>query len=130
MSRYYNQSVNKYVRGEPRDHILAKYTIAAIGAIHDYDFTVEVKTATAEGYTIDIELWDKQDIRDRVAVNIDGGYHFANWRQTKKTKNRDRVLRDYFKWLGIRYAVLKVDEVRIENIPIIVRKLRIKNKSV
>ncbi len=129
MSRYYNQSVNKYVRGEPRDHILAKYTIAAIGAIHDYDFTVEVKTATAEGYKVDIMLWDKQKqniTKDRVAVNIDGGYHFANWRQTKKTNNRDLVLTDYFKSLGIRYVVLKVDEVRIENIPIIVNKLGIR----
>ena len=127
MSRYYNQSVNKYVRGEPRDHILAKYTVAAVAAIHDYDFTVEVETATPEGYTVDIMLWDKQNItKDRVAVNIDGGYHFANWRQTKKTKNRDRVLRDYFESLGkIRYVVLKVDEVSIENIPIIVDKLGI-----
>jgi very-short-patch-repair endonuclease len=110
-TRYYNQSTPKYVKGEPREHILAKCKIGVIGLCCGYEYKEEVKTKTLQGYTVDIFIYNPQDLKDRVAVNIDGGYHFASKIQIGKTKTRDYILNEYFKELGVRYVTLTVEDI-------------------
>lgn len=124
--RYYNQSTPKYINGEPGRHLIAKHIIAVAASNGaGYDHIMEVKTNTVEGYRVDIVLWNPET-EDRIAVNLDGGYHDANNRQIAKTKARDYILTEYYHRQNTRYLVFKVEDIYSElDVSSICRKLGI-----
>lgn len=123
-SRYYNQSIHKYVNGEPHSHLLSKYVVATIASNYDYFAKMEVKTDTFQGYTTDLELHNEKT-GDYLGVNVDGLYHQANKKQINKTNTRDFILSRYYRSRNQRYAVVTVDEIQTMSVDYIVRKLGI-----
>jgi hypothetical protein len=128
-SRYYNQSIHKYVNGEPHSHLIAKYMVATMASHHNYLAKMEVKTDTFQGYTTDLEL-SNDSIGDYVGVNVDGAYHQANKKQIGKTNTRDYILQRYYKFRNQRYAVVTVEEVQMMSVDYILRKIGIKQETI
>lgn len=113
--RYYNQSIPKYINGEPFEHQEAKQRIRQVLEKHGYDVQTDPEQIITvkqhkgvEGVQFPVDVYAVNRTlpdTDRIIVQIDGEYHRASEIQKGRTQNRDDTLGDYCVKHNTRYVV-------------------------